>query len=169
MTALAGQTVAGVRVFDTKVTEWRENQLPGVAVYTLHDAVDPESARSSAPRELKRTLQLKLEGAVQLADGVAAALDALSEELERVVDRDPTFGGVASDSILSNTDVVIDRQAAQPVGSIVLTYEVTYYTDAPKAADTPLVDFARADIRTSLGGAVHPDNQAEDLVEIPTT
>lgn len=127
---LAGQTAALTRVLRMKRTPWKANQLPGISVYTLEESVD--QART-LPRELDRTLQLKVEGALVLTDDIDDALDALALEIENAIHADPTFGETAEDSYLAATDIVIDAAAEQPVGSVILTYNVRYYTQAVPA------------------------------------
>lgn len=159
---VAANTAAGAKVFATKRTPWRKGDLPGISVYTLREPVDPESART-APRELERNLQVKIEGALQLAEGIDDALDALADQIERAVDRDETFGGTASDAVLTDTVLVIDPEAEQPVGSVVLTYTVTYYTRPSDALDPATVaDLKTVDVKTRLGGTADP---AEDKLE----
>lgn len=164
---LGSNTVAEDRVFKSRVLPYGELELPAIAVYSRTEPVDPDS-KNTAPRELTRNLQLVIEGVVKLSEDVDDALDALALEIERAVDRDPTFGGAASDAILSSTDVTIEEDGDQPTGVVILTYTITYYTQAPEAEDVPLDEFRTADIRHNLGGAVHPDNEARDRVTVPT-
>lgn len=169
MEQLLRRTVAMDSVVSTKKTPWRTKDLPGISVYTLTEPVD-EDSRSTAPRELRRVLRVQIEGALQLTDDIADALDAFAVEIEAAVDSDPTFGGAASDAFLADTAITIEPGAEQPVGSIVLTYEVPYYTPCPHPDDVSLPnDFATADVRTNLGGTQATADQAEDRVTVPTT
>lgn len=165
---LVGKTSAGARVYETRVVPWARMSLPVLAVYTLKESVDPTS-RASAPRELARSAELVVEGVVEAGENVDDALDELALEVERALHADPTFAGTASDSILASTDLEVGEEGGKPVGFFRLTYTVTFYTYAPEAADVPLQDFATADVRHELGGNVHPDNQAHDVVAVPTT
>jgi hypothetical protein len=160
---LLDRTAAGARVYATRVVPWKRIELPAVAVYALEELVDPAS-QTTAPRELTRTLQLSLEGAVILSTAVDDALDNLAEEIERAVHADETFAGTASDSILTATELEVFEEGERCIGLIRLTYSVTYFTHAPEAADVRLNDFATADVRHSLNGAVHPLEQAQDVL-----
>lgn len=163
---LLGRTAAGPRVFETRELPLKRLELPALSVYALEEAVDAASA-STAPRELKRRLQLAIEGVVVLGADIDDALDALALQVERAVDADETFGGAASDSILTSTEIGIKTEAERPTGHIRLTYAVTYFTDAPAAADQPtLQDFLTADVKTNLSGTTAPGNQAEDRVTV---
>ncbi len=161
---LTNATAAGARVFRTRTTPYRRLESPAISVYTRSESVDPAS-KSTAPRELTRTLMLAVEVAVKMGGAVDDTLDDIAIAIERAIDADPTFGGVCSDSILSSTDIGVDEAGDKPIGMMVLTYAVTYFTDAPSAADVTLDDLKTVDVKTSLGGQVHPGNQAEDKIE----
>jgi hypothetical protein len=169
---LQGRTNAGHSVFQTRYKEWRPGELPALAVYALEETVDPESARS-APRELKRTLQLAIQGVVALSADVDAALDELARQVERVMHADPWLSdskGEArvSDSVLAATHLGVDEEGDLPVGLVRLTYTVTYYTPAPAAEDLPpLADFTKAHVETNLRGAQAAADRAQDDVAVP--
>lgn len=128
---LRGKTGAEDRVFTTRAVPWKKTELPGIAVYTLEEAVG--SART-LPRELVRTLTLAVLGVV--SDGVDAGntddqLDALALEIESAMHADPTFGGSpAEDSMLTSTAIEVTEDQGRPLGVVRLTYEVRYYTPA---------------------------------------
>lgn len=162
--ALKGKTDAGDRVYETRLVPYRLLELPAIAVYSLDESTE-EASRSTAPRELERDLELAIEGAVKQGENVDDAMDALALEIERVMHADPTLGGVASDTFLSGTEFFVDVESDRPAGVIRLVYRTRYYTQAPDPADVQLDDFATADIRTSLAGKDHQDDQAHDRLE----
>ena len=166
---LVGKTGAAARVFETRLVPYRRLELPALAVYTKSESVDPASADTS-PRELRRNLQLVVEGAVKLGEDVDDALDQLALEVERAMDADRYFGGAAGESVLTSTDTGISEEGDRPIGILILTYAVTYRTDSPAAADLePLPDFTTADVKTDLSGTTAPGNQAEDRIAVPIT
>lgn len=165
---VAAMTCAEDRVFRSRVLPYGEIDLPAIAIYTRSEPVDPAS-ESTAPRELTRNLRLVIEGAVQLTEDLDDALDALALEIENAIDRDETFGGAAADAVLVGTDITTSEEGAQPIGAVLLTYAITYYTRPGDAPATALDDFETAHVRTNLGAAVHPDNEAVDVVTVPTT
>ena len=160
---LLHQTPAFDRVFLSRVLPLRPLELPAVCVYVLDETVDPES-RSTAPRELARTLRLSIEATLEFEDDLDAQLDAVSLAIEKAIHADPTFGGKASDTILSSTDLLLGggEKGEKPFGLARLTYAITYYTWAVEEIDEPLDDLKTVEIRTSLSNAVHSDNQAKD-------
>jgi hypothetical protein len=163
-TALLGATAAGTRVFESRVYAWKSSELPAISVYTLEDAVDPES-RKSAPMELERDLSLAIEAVVKAGENVDDAMDAICEEIERAMHRDDSLGGACSWSVLRTTELDLVGNSDQVVGNARLTYQVHFVTGAPEAADTPLDDLKTANIRENLEPGQHPDNQAEDELE----
>ncbi len=164
-------TAAEGRVFPMRFVTYTGLTLPAIGVYATKESVDPAS-RNTAPRYLARDLQITVEAVVkydQYGDKVETALDAISLEIERAMHADPTFGGVAGDSLLASTDLDVLIEGDRMVGVARLTYTVDYETQAPDAADVTLVDLKTVDAKTSLGGAVNPGNQAEDkLVNLDT-
>jgi hypothetical protein len=163
---VAAATAAGSRVYESRTVALKQTELPAIAVYTLQEEVDPGSA-NSAPRELKRTLELAVEGAVKGTANVDDALDALAAQVECAMARDETFGGKAGDSFLSATEIDLADDGRQPIGLVRLVYSVTYRTYAPdEDCATPTDDFNTADVKYSLGGDVHPDNQAHDTIDV---
>jgi hypothetical protein len=162
--ALRGRTAAGARVYETRVVPLRKLELPAVSVYTLEEEVDPASS-STAPRELKRTVDLAIEALVKQGDNVDDAIDAIALEIERAMHADPTLGGAASDSVLASTEIDVLEESDRVVGMARLVYSVTYYTWAPDSADVALPDLSTVGIRHDLGGAVHEDDEARDTIE----
>lgn len=166
--ALLLKTAASDRVFETRLVPYKKMELPAVAVYTLEESVEPDS-KTTAPRELTRTLKLAVEACVREGDNVDDAMDAITLDVERAMHADETFGGACGRSVLASTDLTVTEIGDQPVGLALLTYTITYYTFAPDAADVALNDFARANIRTNLSGTVNPANEAEDDPVVPIT
>lgn len=161
---VAGSTAAGSRVFESRIVPWRTQELPAISVYTDDETVDPDS-KSTAPRELDRGLQLAIEVAVIASADVDDALDALAFEIERIMDRDETFGGVCSGSILSTTEFGLKVDGERPMGLMRMVYSVRYFTYAPDADDVPLDDFKTADIVHNLSNEQHENDQANDRLE----
>lgn len=158
--ALLGETDAGDRVYETRKAPVKRLDLPAIAVYTLSESVSQDS-RATSPRELKREMNVAIEAVVKEGENADDAMDDLALQIERVMHADPTFGGVCGDSMLVETSMDLSELGDQPVGIVILTYAVTYYTGAPEADDVELddlstvtVDYAGGanDIVDGLGG-----------------
>lgn len=164
--ALEGATDAFDRVYATRSIELRKCELPVICVYTLEDDVDPAS-RDTYPRELIRTVPVVIECWIGPSETVDDDMDDFAEQVETAMHADPFFGGVCSESLLDGTVIEVLEQGARRLGMVALTYTVRYYSLAPEApADGELDDFLTVEATHDLGGAVHVDEQAVDLITV---
>lgn len=160
---LKGKTVAGAQVDTTRIDTWRDSELPALSVYTSEEFVDDEESQDTSPRELKRQVDVEIVGAVGASERMDDAMDALALEIETVMHADPFLGGVAADSILTETEAKVHNEGKRLIGIVVLTYRVTYRTLAPVEAPT-LDDFITADARTRIVGITDPIQDGHDTV-----
>lgn len=120
--ALLGSTAAGASVFAAKVTPWLRVQLPAISVYTTEEAADPKTWRGDSRRHLSVVVAL----VDSLTDGVADSLDALALEVETILMANRTLGG-AHDVEYQGASISFDPNAERPVGSLEMTFDVTYF------------------------------------------
>lgn len=163
---LTNKTAAGSRVQGTRLETYRNTKLPAIAVYTLHEPVDPDSDQTS-PVELRRQPKVEVSAWVAL-NGAAAdpmdPVDDLAEQIEAAMDGDRYLGGTAGDSVLEDTDITFMTEADPLVAVLTLTYAVTYRTTPGTVVPTD--DFLRVDAKTQVGGGVLDTPIAEDLVNV---
>lgn len=133
--ALLHQTPAQHRVFAARAIPLMETELPCILVYTADESV---SEFVSAPRELQRQLSVLVEAVVRDADA-DSVLDDLCEAIEDAMNIDNSFGDRVADSILTATELTVNREGDQLIGSAILHYTVTYFTAA--YAQPTLTDF----------------------------
>lgn len=169
-TAPTYPTAAGARIFNNRVALWPTRLLeqgPCISLYAIDEKTKDES-KNTAPRKLKRDLNLGVEALIQASPSgdVDDQIDALCVQIEREMHRDPTFGGVCVDSILSGTDIEVSAEGKTEIGNVRLTYLVTYHTLAPDPADVTLDNFNSAQVRTNLANEVDPDEEAEDEIDL---
>lgn len=171
----AANTAAGVRVYASRTVAWRPRDLPAIAVYTMSESVDPESANTS-PRYLQRNVQIAVEAAVMGGTGdnqpvgttdIDDKMDDLAEEIERAINADETLGGLLGDCILTQTDVEMYEENEKHIGVIRLTWSGRYEEQTPKPEDVELDDFLQADIRYKLGDDQEEDDEANDNITLP--
>jgi hypothetical protein len=160
----AAATAAGDHVTATRIFPYRKGDLPAISVYTLEETIDEESAES-APRELLRSIDLEVAGFVHAGSAVDDAMDDLAEQIEAAMDADPTFGGKAADSFLRSTTMGLTGDGDTIAGMVTLTYDVTYRT-TPADPVEDVDEFLTADVVHNPGGNVHPDDRAEDLINV---
>lgn len=164
---LTGKTAASTRVNKSRMAPVRGAELPTISVYTDDEPVEPTS-RMTAPRVMTRQPKLAIAAWVAVpANGeLDDAFDAIALEIETAIDADLNFDGCAFDSVLFSTEMGIKMDGERPMGCVQLTYAVTYKTQQRTAViDAARDDFDTMDVKTSLGGAQAPADQAEHLVE----
>ncbi len=167
---VSANTAAGDRVDDTRVDPLKKGKLPALSVYTLSEPVDPAS-RETRPRELTRELKVEIVGWVGRTDdlSVAKAMDRLARQVEAAIDRDPYLGELAADSVLDGTDMEVveeDGNSDPVVGTLVLTYSITYRTTTAALA---LEDFREAEATHKPTGGVADTAPAVDRFTVEET
>lgn len=158
---LTNATAAGARVSSTRVEPYRDNELPAISVYTLHEIIR-DGADTASPRELTRDVKLEIAGWVRRrADyPVDVAMDDLALQIETAMDTDRYLGGAAGESVLEGTEMDPDPQGGDPlVAVITLTYSVTYRTSP---SDSALDDFLRAKATHQLADGLPDTVPASD-------
>jgi hypothetical protein len=164
-TLLTNTTAAEGRVFTMRMEPLRKVDLPAICIYPGTETVDDDSVDTS-PRVLTRQLPIAIQGWVTQTDDVDDLMDALALEIETAMHADPYLGeDVASESILESTDPDIGRMGDRNVGMIELVYRVTYMTYAPEAP-ADLNDFNTVGATHDINGAVHEDEQSEDVFTV---
>ncbi|MFH1033596.1 MAG: hypothetical protein V1806_03740 [Pseudomonadota bacterium] len=118
----AGQRVHAQRNLPTDIKE-----LPILLVFALHEQVTDDALISQA-RSYGRGLLLVVIG---LAAGqsleLEEELDGLAQAIEQAVQADESQGGLARSTVLLTTDFDLDEEGSQPLGSVCLTYRVSYH------------------------------------------
>lgn len=148
----AGNTTVGDNVFPSRFLPLEKETLPCINVYTKSETADIYQA---APRQHERKLTLSVEINVRAVSGIDDTLDSIAEEVEHVLMQDDTLGDVCGDCVYTGSEVTILENGDAPIGSCVLTYEVTYYT------------YAVADVTETNGDA--DLNEADVTWHSPTT
>lgn len=162
---LLGVTVAGTRVLETRMIPLPTAQLPAISIYTDSESVEPAS-KTTAPRELTRTVRVSIAAWVIAAADVDDAMDAIALEIETAMDSNLELAGTAYSSILTGTQADIETTGARPMGCVQLTFDVVYHTDLRVLiSDATAANFNTADIRFNPVPGVNAVNQAHDLIQ----
>jgi len=157
--------IVGPRVYKCRITPPRVGaEIPCLNIMTADDAVELDSEQSS-PRRLWHTLTLTIEAVGYGAQSTLPdALDALCEAVEHAMMQDETFGGTASDSWITGTEIAFSEEGQQHLGVATLSYRVEY--DEVIGTDSSVLsDFDTAEIRFNLGGTVQLGDEASDFLE----
>ena len=152
----AAGTNAGARVTSTRIEPNKGTQLPAISVYTLGDETDLGNSEQTAPRELKRSINLEIAMFVGGRDSLPAddQVDDLCEQVEAFMDANRWLGGHASNSILTGTVVeiaAVDGRSDPIVGIAVLSYSITYRTSPAAASNLDNLNTVDAK-QTPVGG-----------------
>lgn len=124
---LTGLTTTGSNIFASRVYPMVADKLPGLLVYTTSESTS-ETAFSKT-RHQTRVLSVVVEGYVRARSDYDDTLDTISEEVETALLDDPLFGGLSVNAELQTTDIDLSGEADQPVGTVRLTFAVTYRTE----------------------------------------
>jgi len=161
---IAAATVAGSRVFPSRKTNFRNVELPAIAIYML--STDSE-LRDEAPRNHKRTttmvVELRLESGANI-DEVDEPLDAFRLEVENVLDFDRHLLDEADNLTPTGTDQISDPSGGRVVAVAAMSYVVEYFQCTPTPASA--VPLEKAKSTFNLNNAVDSGNQVSDCVEL---
>lgn len=105
------------------------SQLPALVIYTREEKAEIFNV---APREYRCVVDLVLEVIADAADDVDVLLDDMAVVVERILGRDDTIAGTADDCVYSASQMTIIADGVErPIGAIALTFQATYYRNAP--------------------------------------
>lgn len=111
------------------------SQLPALIIYTRNEKAEIFNV---APREYKCTVDVIIEIVADATDGVDDLLDSMAETVERILGRDDTIAGTADDCVYTGTDMtIIDDKVERAIGAVAMTFQATYYRNAPDGIDAP--------------------------------
>lgn len=109
------------------------SQLPALIIYTRNEKAEIFNV---APREYKCTVDVIIEIVADAVDGVDDLLDSMAETVERILGRDDTIAGTADDCVYTGTDMsIIEDKVERPIGAVAMTFQATYYRNAPDGPD----------------------------------
>jgi hypothetical protein len=126
-TQLTGLTTTGANVFESRVYPMQSAKLPALLIYTTSES--SEESAFSKKRVMDRTVNVQVEGFVRTITNFDDTLDLIAEEVEVALLDDPTLGGLAINTVLTSTEATYSGDSEQPVGTIILTFEVHYRTE----------------------------------------
>lgn len=166
-TLKAGSTAAGQRVFGNRARMILKNELPAILVYTRNEPVE---ISAESPREFKRSLALSIEliASADDEDTLDDVLDDLAEEVENLLFVDETQGGVATDTILGETEIETAADGEKPVGMAKITLTLPYFQRLPAdlTGDLDAFETAHTEMDPAPADAVAHAN-SEDDIELP--
>jgi hypothetical protein len=100
--------------------------FPAILVYTPNEQVSEYSI--SFPRSQTRQLTLVIEAYAKEHADVDKTTDSISLEIEDILSKDHTLGGMVKDMSLSSTETNLSGEGDKPACVATLTYHITYRT-----------------------------------------
>lgn len=156
VTALKDNTDVGSKVYPSRVIPVAQDELPLILVYANSEAIE---IYQESPREYERVLSLSVEMCADADENLDNELDALALQVEHRLMQDHTLGELCRDVVLKGCELTVSADGDTPIGSCVLTYEITYYTMAVADSIEPAV----SDLKTIHAGWNQPDHAPGDL------
>ena len=127
-TLLTGATVAGANVFDSRPEPFKPTDMPCINIFTgpakRHD--NTEGLRRDPRAKVMTIIIMGLEKADD-GENIGTLLDALTEDIEDLIDADPTLGGNVNhcEWIERNPDYIIEP-GQKPMAIIQIEYQALY-------------------------------------------
>lgn len=168
--ALLDQTSAGKSVFLSKSTKLDHADLPAILIYPNGERI---SRFNEAPKNYRRTHAIKIEiiSSAATDDELDQKLEEIGEQVENIMelneDIQTRLGKLIESLELSGTQYAFESDGQTPVGSLILDFDVVFFSDAA----TPCVtdDFKQATVDWK---AIEQDGSgitAQDALVIPQT
>lgn len=138
-TTLTGLTTTSTRVFQSRLRPLVDADLPALRIYTDAEEVNNEVS-IGFPNRQERTLTVRVEAVVKVADNFDDALDTIIKECEAALNASTsayTAGGLARGGItLDRIEIDHDAETDKPVGIARMDFQAVYYTqsNAPDVA-----------------------------------
>jgi hypothetical protein len=124
-TTLTGLTTTGSNVFQSRVYPIEESKLPCLLIYTKDETSEPLAM--SPPRSIEKILSLVVEAYVKANNNFDDTIDTICKEVEQALYADRLINNLAKDSFLTNTEINFNSDGDNPVGIVVMTFEIAYH------------------------------------------
>jgi hypothetical protein len=136
-TELTGLTTSGANVFDSRVYDLQDAELPALLI----EQGDEEVEQTNVQGDLERTLTITVAATVKQAAGYRSTLNKMRAEVEAALDAGMAPGqplaGLCQDLVLAGTTMEASGEGEKPAAKAVMTFVATY-TTARGYPETPL-------------------------------
>ena len=124
-TTLTGLTTTGSNVFQSRVYPIENTKLPCLLIYTREESSEPLDM--GPPRTIEKRLSLVVEGYVKANSNYDDTIDTITKEVEVAMYGDRLINNLAKDSFLVSTDISFNGAGDNPLGIVVMTFEIPYH------------------------------------------
>lgn len=118
----------GDKIYESKV--YPIDTVPSIMVYTPNEQVIDYTI--SYPRTQTRQLTLIVEIFAKANANLDQTADSLALEVEDILSKDPTLGGVIKDLSLHSSETIFSSEGDKPIAVTTLTYHLSYRTKENK-------------------------------------
>lgn len=123
-TTVTGLSTTGSNVYQSRVYNLEESNLPAIIIYTKSEDSEPNNIGTN--RVMMRTLTLVCECYVKAITNFDDTLDTIAKEIEVAVAADTTLNGLCKDVYIQSTEIDYNGEGERPIGVGVFTFEITY-------------------------------------------
>jgi len=125
-TTLTGLTTTGSNVYQSRVYNLENSDLPALIIYTRSE--DTELLEMGSTRTLERNLSLVVEAYVKANSNYDDTIDTIAKEIESAMGADVTHNNLARDSFLDSTEINYNGEGEQPIAVMTMVYNINYQT-----------------------------------------
>jgi hypothetical protein len=132
---VTGLTTTGANVYDSKLYNILQGELPALAVYTQNETSEISTIAPNVT--LDRELEVIIECYAEANQNIENTLDTIAGEVENSLGTDLTLNNLCITQFLSSTDIDFTSEGEKPLGICKLTYNVRYMNTVTDSS-TPL-------------------------------
>ena len=125
-TTLTGLSTTGSNVYQSRVYNLENSDLPALIIYTRSE--DTELLEMGSTRTLERNLSLVVEAYVKANSNYDDTIDTIAKEIESAMGADVTHNNLARDSFLDSTEINYNGEGEQPIAVMTMVYNINYQT-----------------------------------------
>ena len=125
-TTLTGLSTTGSNVYQSRVYNLENSDLPALIIYTRSE--DTELLEMGSTRTLERNLSLVVEAYVKANSNYDDTIDTIAKEVEAAMGADVTHNDLARDSFLDSTEINYNGEGEQPIAVMTMVYNIIYLT-----------------------------------------
>ena len=114
-------------VYESRIHELARKDLPAALIFSETEMNEP-ATRQNKPGIQKRMIETAVYLFATADDEIENSLDQLSEKVENKVFEDQTLGGIAVQTVLDNTNLLVGGDSDQPVGASRMSFVTTVLT-----------------------------------------
>lgn len=121
---VTGLATTGANVYDSKLYNILQGELPALAVYTQNESSEISTIAPNVT--LDRELEVIIECYAEANENIENTLDTIASEVENSLGTDLSLNNLAITQFLSSTDIDFTSEGEKPLGICKLTYNVRY-------------------------------------------